>query len=87
MYQIKVSLRGAKPPIWRRLLVPGDITLHRLHEAIRGIWGYQELIEVLADPEHEEHEERLEWLGLDDASQFSPDSFDVDEVNRRLRSV
>lgn len=175
-YQIKVGLRGAKPPIWRRLLVPGDITLHRLHQAILGafgwdgdhlhvfdtaygqfgqadrdlghrsdnavtleqvtpavkdkirytydfgddwehdilvekttpadpavklpvcvggrraappddcggVWGYQELIEVLADPGHPEHQERLEWLGLDDAGQFNPDEFDRDRINQRL---
>ncbi|NES15737.1 plasmid pRiA4b ORF-3 family protein [Micromonospora sp. PPF5-17] len=178
VYQIKVSLRGAKPPIWRRLLVPGDITLNRLHQAILaafgwhgdhrhvfdtgygqfgradrdlghrsdgpvtleqvapavkdklrytydlgddwehdilvekttpadpaieypacvggrraappddcgGIWGYQYLIEVLADPNHPEHQDRLKWLGLDDASQFTPDTFDLDQVNQRLRA-
>lgn len=48
-----------------------------------GIWGYAELIEVLADPTHPEHEERLEWLGLADASQFTPDTFDLETVNRR----
>jgi hypothetical protein len=176
IYQIKVGLRGAKPPIWRRLLVPGDITLNRLHQAILaafgwhgdhmhvfdtpygefgradrelghrsdtsvtleqvapeikdkirytydfgddwehdiliekttpadpavnlpacvggrraappddcgGIWGYQYLIEILADPDHPEHQERLEWLGLDDAGQFTPDRFDLDKINERL---
>ncbi|MEU0157077.1 plasmid pRiA4b ORF-3 family protein [Micromonospora fulviviridis] len=179
VYQLKVSLRGAKPPVWRRLVVPGDISLARLHATIGaafgwhgghmhvfetaygdfgradrelghredgsvtleqvapevkdkfrytydfgddwvhdilvekvlapdpstdhprctggkraappddcgGIWGYQELVEVLADPEHPEHEERLEWLGLADASQFTPDTFDIEEVNRRLRAL
>jgi hypothetical protein len=178
VYQIKVSLRGAKPPIWRRLLVPGDMKLNHLHQTILatfgwcgghlhafdtpygefgdpdpefghradssvvleqvapavkdkirytydfgddwdhqilvekvtpadpaveypvctggrraappddcgGIWGYQELIEILADPDHAEHAERLDWLGLDDASHFTPDAFDVDEVNLRLRA-
>ncbi|WP_374058893.1 hypothetical protein [Planomonospora sp. ID67723] len=32
------------------------------------MWGYDCLLEILADPEHEEHEDRLEWLGLDSAA-------------------
>ena len=176
VYQLKVSLRGARPPIWRRLEIPADLTLAGLHLTILaafgwhgghlhvfeteygdfgradrelghradtsvtveqiapeakdkfrytydfgddwvheiqvekvlapapatdyprctggkraappddcgGIWGYEELVQVLADPAHPDHDERLEWLGLDDASQFTPDTFDLDEVNRRL---
>lgn len=179
IYQVKVGLRGAKPPIWRRLLVPADVSLARLHEVIQaafgwhgghmhvfetpygdfgradrelghraeapvtleqvapqakdkiqytydfgddwvheivvekvldldpalayprctggrraappddcgGIWGHEELVEILADPQHPEHEERLEWLGLDDARQFDPAAFDVDEVNRTLAKL
>ncbi len=52
-----------------------------------GIWGYEELVEVLADPHHPEHGERLEWLGLDDAAQFDPAAFDLDEVNRALAKL
>jgi hypothetical protein len=179
VYQLKVSLRGAKPPIWRRLLVPADISLARLHATILaafgwhgghmhvfetaygdfggadrelghradvavtleqvapqvkdkirytydfgddwvhdivvekvldpdpstayprctggkraappddcgGIWGYEELVEVLADPAHPQHEERLQWLGLAEASQFTPDAFDVETVNCRLGAL
>jgi Plasmid pRiA4b ORF-3-like protein len=43
-----------------------------------------ELKEILADPDHEQHEEMLEWLGLDDAAEFDPAEFSVDEVNERL---
>jgi hypothetical protein len=35
IYRIKVSLRDAKPPIWRRLEVPGDIRLDDLHDVIQ----------------------------------------------------
>lgn len=176
IYQIKVGLRGAKPPIWRRLLVPANASLTRLHRIIQaafgwndshihvfetpygafgqpdpelghrseaavtleqvaqrakdkisytydfgddwthdivveqvldpdpsltypvctggrraappddcgGIWGYQELVEILTDPSHPDHRERLAWFGLSDAGQFDPAAFNVDDVNRAL---
>jgi len=34
-YQIKITLKHSKPPIWRRLLVASDITLYRLHLIIQ----------------------------------------------------
>jgi Plasmid pRiA4b ORF-3-like protein len=176
VYTIKVTLRGSKPPIWRRLQVLSDCTLSRLHDIIQtafgwedyhmwafeaggeqygvadreleirsaaakrlsrivpgtgdrlrytydfgddwehdivveavgdveagvsyprcvagrracppedcgGIWGYSDLLEVLADPAHKEHEDRLEWLGLSSAAEFDPDAFDLDQVNTGL---
>ncbi len=45
-----------------------------------GVWGYAELLEILADPAHPEREERLEWLGED----FDPEEFDVSVADRRL---
>lgn len=174
--QLKIGLRGAKPPIWRRLLVPGDLSLAALHAAILtcfdwngshlhvfetpygafgmadadlghrpdsavtleqvarepkdkirytydfgddwvhdivvekvldpdpalryprctggrraappddcgGIWGYGELVEVLADPSHPEHQTQLEWLGLTDAARFDPATFDLETINALL---
>jgi hypothetical protein len=43
-----------------------------------------DLIEILADPEHEEHQERLEWLGLDSAGRFDPAAFDLAQANDAL---
>jgi Plasmid pRiA4b ORF-3-like protein len=175
IYQVKVGLRGAKPPIWRRLEVPADTSLADLHNIIQvafgwenshlhvfetaygtfgvadrelghraeapvtleqvapgtgdrlqytydfgddwtheivvekvldrqpvayprciggrraappedcgGIWGYAELVELLGDPGHPEHGDRLEWLGLDSAADFQPAQFDPAEITRRL---
>lgn len=37
---LKVTLRGTKPPIWRRLQIPGSMTLGALHEAIQATMGW-----------------------------------------------
>ncbi len=39
---LKVTLRGVKPPIWRRLLAPGAMTLAGLHEAIQAAMGWRD---------------------------------------------
>lgn len=172
MVQIKVTLRGLRPPIWRRLVVAGDATLAQLHVVLQiamgwedehlhcfrigglrygpaddafsdeldeetasitdtlgavgrgeydydfgdswehelvvekpkqplvssgiasclggrracppedcgGVWGYANLLHVLADPAHEDHEDRLEWLG----GSFDPGAFDQKAVNAAL---
>ena len=41
VYQVKVTLVGAKPPIWRRLLVTDSTDLHRLHLVIQDAIGWQ----------------------------------------------
>ncbi len=40
-YQLKVSLKGARPPIWRRIQVPGNIKFDTLHEIIQIAMGWQ----------------------------------------------
>ncbi len=35
IYQIRVTLLGTDPPIWRRLLVPADLTLEQLHQVLQ----------------------------------------------------
>ncbi|MFF0795204.1 plasmid pRiA4b ORF-3 family protein [Streptomyces spiralis] len=179
VHKVKITLRDSRPPIWRRLEMPSDITLRELHDVIQaafgwedyhmwafetgrdrygiadrdlgirsaaskrlgqvaprtgdrlrytydfgddwehdiliedvttpetgtayprcltgrracppedcgGIWGYDYLIEILADPHHEEHEDRLEWLGLDSADQFDPAAFDAAQVNSALSAL
>ena len=39
-YQLKVTLLEVEPPVWRRILVPGNLTLDRLHIAIQEAMGW-----------------------------------------------
>ncbi|WP_139348792.1 plasmid pRiA4b ORF-3 family protein, partial [Clostridium sp. Marseille-P2415] len=34
-YQLKITIKGSKPPIWRRILVPEGITFEKLHQIIQ----------------------------------------------------
>ena len=180
VYQIKVTLRDSKPPIWRRIQVRSDTNLRTLHDILQvamgwtdshlhqftaggfdygrpeadifgfglevkdekkyrldqlvstegakinydydfgdswqhtlliekilppeegvsypvcvkgkracppedcgGIWGYQELLEAVKDPDHPQHGDMLEWVD----EEFDPEEFDLDAVNRELRSL
>lgn len=49
-----------------------------------GPWGYEGLKATLADPDADEHEEMLDWLGLGSGDDFDPKEFSVEEANRRL---
>jgi hypothetical protein len=174
--QLRVDLRYASPPIWRRLEVPGDITLRALHDVLQvafswndshlymfetdfglfgrpdpqldtrsdknvtleqvacapgdkltyiydfgddwqhviavekstvadasvtyprctggrraappedcgGIGGYEYTLEILTDPDHEEHEDCLEQLGLDSPDDLDPAAFDKNAINTVL---
>ena len=40
IYQLKVTLRDTRPPIWRRLLVPAGLTLEVLHDVLQMAMGW-----------------------------------------------
>ena len=42
VYQIKVTLEDLEPAIWRRLLVPADITLEKLHRVLQVAMGWED---------------------------------------------
>ena len=50
-------------------------------EDVGGPWGYEDFLQAIADPEDDEHESWLEWVG----GAFDPEAFDVAEVDAALR--
>ena len=40
IYQLKITLEGVRPPIWRRVLAPGGIRLDALHTVIQIAMGW-----------------------------------------------
>jgi len=49
-------------------------------EDVGGVWGYDSMLEILKQPDHEEYESFIEWLG----GEFDPEHFDIEEVNELL---
>ena len=47
---------------------------------MNGTWGYEEVLEALADPDHERHKEFLGWRGL-----LAPEAFDATMATKRMR--
>jgi hypothetical protein len=45
-----------------------------------GPFGYAKYLEALADPAHEEHEEKLAWRG-----EFDPEAFSLENINGSLK--
>jgi hypothetical protein len=42
VYQLKITLKHIRPPIWRRLQVRGDITLGQLHRFLQVAMGWSD---------------------------------------------
>ncbi|MGZ9226534.1 MAG: plasmid pRiA4b ORF-3 family protein, partial [Anaerolineales bacterium] len=50
-------------------------------EDVGGMWGYEDFLKAIVNPNHPEHEDLLEWIG----GSFDPEYFNLEEVNIRLR--
>ncbi len=70
--RVRLDLHGAKPPIWRRLELPGDLTLPRLHDVIQAAMGW-----------YDSHLHRFR-TGSDHRSPYFITDFDLDEGEEGL---
>jgi hypothetical protein len=50
-------------------------------EDVGGVWGYGDFLDAVGDPDHEQHEDMLEWVG----GRFDPTEFDPATATRRMR--
>lgn len=65
IYQLKVTLQYSKPPIWRRLEVPGNTSLAKLHDIIQLAMGWTD--------------SHLHWFIFGEKRYSNPD-FQLDDV-------
>lgn len=72
---MKVTLRGMRPPVWRRLAIPGTMTLRDLHQAIQAVMGWEDC-----------HLHLFEIRGKDYGDRYSVDDV-YDENSVTLNSV
>jgi len=52
-------------------------------EDVGGTGGYEEFLEAIADPDHEEYESMLVWAG----GSFDPEACDLLDINARLTAI
>ena len=66
-FRVRLDLHGAKPPVWRRLELPGGLSLPRLHDVIQAAMGWSD-----------SHLHRFR-TGHDHRSPYFVTHFDLDE--------
>ena len=83
IYQIKVTLEGIKPPVWRRLLVRSEITLGSLHHIIQaafGWWDYHLHQFIVGDIYYgEPHPDYLDYMEMHDDQEVTLAQITADE--------
>lgn len=76
VFQIKITLKGIKPPIWRRLLIRSDQTLMEFHYAIQCCMGWENahLHDFKAGDRHYGEPDPEGWMDVIDESTVTIDA-------------
>jgi len=78
-YQLRIELKQVQPQVWRRLLVPENVTLAKLHRILQAAMGWTD------SHLHEYIIGRLHY-GVPDPDNFDPEPV-MDERRIRLNSL
>ena len=79
-HRIDVETIAAPNPDWEYpLCVAGERAAPP--EDVGGVPGYEDFLAAISDPEDEEHDSYLTWVG----GAFDPEGFDLNAINRVLR--
>jgi hypothetical protein len=73
----------AEERVWYPICVKGKRACPP--EDCGGVWGYEELLQILANPEHDQYEEKAEWMESQYDDPFDSEEFVPDDVYFRER--
>ncbi len=82
-YQLKVSLKHIRPPIWRRIQINGDSTLEDLHEIIQASMGWEDCHEhmfYINEKEYGREHCGDDLLGFGASENLDESEFTLDDV-------
>ncbi|MFH1218908.1 MAG: plasmid pRiA4b ORF-3 family protein [Candidatus Eisenbacteria bacterium] len=73
VYQVKITLRHARPPIWRRVLVPGGLNLYTLHQVVQLAMGWTDshLHQFIIDRRYYSIPIEESWVPIIDERRFT----------------
>jgi hypothetical protein len=80
VYELKVTLLGIEPPIWRRIQAPSTIRLCCLHDVLQSVMGW-------CDSHLHQFERNGAYWGVPNDDAFEGDIEVIDESGVRLDSI
>lgn len=72
MLKLKITLKGIRPPVWRRVLVSEDMNLLQLHDLIKAVFGWWDYHLHLFEIARMKFVNTLDWE--EDGDQYQDDS-------------
>jgi len=99
IYQFRIDIKGAKPPIWRRVQVEKNITFHQLHAVVQNVfnWLNYHLHEFeinekvrLVDMNHDSYEDMSDmptFLGIPQPKEYNEHDIKLNKYIKRVGDI